>query len=127
NNLLRAEAVQGHLETERLVDRFRHEMLDRLLAERREHVLVETTTETLCAGESDAFEFERFRFFQNSYLCRTEDLLHFFRVPALMIVIAENGNDRDTAYAQIVCQSFSFSRQTELRQIPAKRKNIGVL
>src|SRR5262245_56538474 len=47
DEFLRSKAVQCDLEPQRLVDRFGDEVLDRILAEWRQHVFVESTAKPL--------------------------------------------------------------------------------
>jgi hypothetical protein len=63
-------------------------LFDRILAKRREHVLVKPTTETLRTGETHTVQLKRFRLFEHHDLPGPQHLFHVVGLSALMIVIA---------------------------------------
>src|SRR5262245_61197118 len=102
-------------------------MLDRLFAERRKHVLIESAAKSLCSGKPDALDFERFRLLQDYDLTRTQNLLQFFPATALIIVITENSDNWNPARAKIVHQALRLLRQAEICQITAQRQHVRIL
>ena len=124
DGLFRAQAVQADLESQRFVHGLGNEVLDRLFAERRQHVFIEPPAEALRSGESHAVQLERLGLFEDSDLPCPQDFLHFFLLAALVVMIPENGDDGNTARPQVQDELLCFLGQSEVRQISAQDEHI---
>src|SRR5262249_34826315 len=112
-----AQAIQSHLEPERFIHCFSDEVFDRILAKRRQHVFIKTAAEALGARKSDIFQLKRFGLLEHHHLGRPQYFLDLFWMPALIIVIAKYGNDRNAAGTQIFRKLMSFLRQPKVREV----------
>src|SRR5262249_16309265 len=50
---------------------------------------------------------------------------HLFLVPAVGVMIAEHGHDRNPASSKIACEFLSLLRQSKLGKISAQSQNVG--
>src|SRR5688572_15687186 len=87
-----AQAREGRLELQRFVDRLLHESLDRPFAPRPERPAPEAAAKTLDSGEADAMDLGRFTI-EDRHPGVRENLPDFILVAALVIMIAEDGDD----------------------------------
>ena len=94
HTVLRAQARERGFELERLVDRLVHEVLDAVLAPRRERARSEAAREALHAREADARHFLRVAVEQD-HPDVDENLLHLVRITRFEVVVAEHGHHRD--------------------------------
>ena len=119
DSFLGAQAVQSHLEPERFIHRFSDEVFDGIFPERRQHVFIETAAEAFGTRKANAFQFKRLGLFQHHDVCRAQYFLDLFLLSALMVVITEYGDDRNTACTEIGRELIGFLRQAKVREVSA--------
>src|SRR5262245_26007208 len=92
NPLLRAQPGQRRFELQRLVDCLLHERFNGLLTPRAERASTKPSSKTLYPGETDAVNLSRFTV-EDRDAAIDEDLPNFVRLTALIVVVAEHGDD----------------------------------
>src|SRR5688572_15756443 len=88
---------------------------------------VKAAAKTFHPGKTHPVDFKRLVFVEEDYLRRYQQFSDFALLAALIIVVSEHGHDRHLADAQIVDKPFGLRRQSEVRQVAAKRKDVGLL
>ena len=107
---LGAQRAQRVLEDARLVERLVDEGLDRRLAERAELAAAEAADEALDAGEADALDHHRLLAEHGHAGLLAGCAATSSGWPHSIIVVAEHGDDRDRAGAQVLGEDLGLAR-----------------
>ncbi len=102
-------------------DAFGHHRLDCGLAKRTKHGLAETADKARHADEADDVDLCRLSV-EKTNAGLTQDGADFVDDIALVIMIAENGDNGNGAGTQILRQGFRFSRFAEVREVAGQNR-----
>ena len=127
---LGVETSQRIAETERLAQADFDERLQRLLAKGRDEVSAEPAAEALRSGEADALAGELEHdasAVEDVDAGLAEDLGDHRLLVELVVVVAEDGDDRHANTAQLVDEGARLSRLPNRRQIARQHERVGSL